>query len=126
MKDYLLNNSNSEDNLKDIKDLLKENSQLELRQIIINYNTKGLPPEEQLDLWPVKLEFVNNDKSSKDRFIIVNIYNFAVGYNGQSPNNLIEMLDFFGVRYNPDDILTEQCVNDQGCIYLHYVQGRNF
>ena len=116
MREFTIHNATSYSNLPEIKSRL-ELEPMTLREIIVRYNpSKGLPPEEEIDQWPVKMIFLD----SQGKFVIFRIWSLNVGYRGTGPSDFEELLKFFNIKYDPDDIYTKQRADDTGYIYLQY------
>lgn len=116
MREYSIFNPQSEKNLHDLKIRLEAET-LTLREISIRYNPSiGLPAENEIDEWPVKLVFIDQ----QGKFVIIRFWSLTVGYGGTGPSCLEEILKYLKVDYKPDDIFTKQQEDEHGFINLHY------
>lgn len=87
-------------------------------EITMDYDcSNGLPNEEDKEKWPFKARLVGTDD-----IYDVRIYSLSVGYAGTGPHNFAEILDFFKVRYDQDDIFTKQRMLPDGFIHLKFTR----
>lgn len=115
MVTILIYNPGSYQNLSSLKSIIKDTWQL--KEVRFQYNVNwGLPSEHNPDNWPFIAIF--DDGKTK---IKIHIYSLTAGYAGTGPHDLAEILDFLGVRYNPNDIFTKNKEESNGFIRLHYV-----
>ena len=101
-------------NLKALEEIWRES--WKLRFISIDYNCrKGLPDKDDIENYPFKaILFAGDD------IIVIRIWSLTVGYSGGGPHDTASVLNFFGVRYNEEDIYTKRREGEDGYIRLNY------
>lgn len=116
MKTIALVTSASYDVLDALREILKDTWVLE--EVRMDYDIYHLPDDWNLNTYPVTLVFNDSKTGRKTK---VKIFALSVGYGGTGPRNFAELLDFFGIKYEENDIYTKRCVEKDGFIHLKYV-----
>lgn len=111
-----INEATSYANLPALKELCRKHN-WKLKELNMTYNpSKGLPLNEDVDHWPFKAIFEENDLLYE-----VSIFTLTVGYSGTGPDDFASILDFLEVPYEEDDIYTKRLRDADGFIRLHYI-----
>lgn len=84
----------------------------------IHYNiSRGLPRIEDTDKYPLILS-----GTIKNSNMSIHVYSVAVGYNGEGPNAMVDILEHAGFKFDKNDILTNRRANYEKEIILSYTR----
>ena len=86
-----------------------------IKEVRMDYDTRNLPDYRNINSYPVTLIF---DEFGKR--ITVKILSLSVGYGGAGPNDFSQLLEYFDIPYNEDDIFTKKAMGSDGFIRLVY------
>lgn len=85
-------------------------------EITMEYDCqRGLPDEKDTKKWPFKAYLVG-EKEIYD----VQIYNLSVGYGGTGPHDFADILNFFKVPFDEEDVFTKRRMGHDGVIRLKF------
>lgn len=116
MTTLALRTAASYDVLPALRRMIKDN--WVLKEVRMDYNTRRLPDWDNVETYPVTLTFEENGKCFD-----VKVVALSVGYGGAGPTNFSEVLDYFGITYDEDEIFTKTKMGEDGWIRLRYVCG---
>ena len=105
----------SYENLPVLKMILQDRKWKLKRVSFIYSPSLGLPNKVIPGRWPFEAYF---DMSGEE--IRVKIYSLTAGYPGTGPHDLLSILDFLGVKYSKEDILTKRKMDCNGVIRLEF------
>ena len=100
--------------LPKVQRLVNENN-WKFKEIFITYNTRFLPNYDDVETYPVTIIFEKNGEQ-----YAVKIPSLSVGYNGSGPTDLLELLSYFELEFEKNDITTKQKMGNDYFIRLHY------
>lgn len=103
----------SYDVLPELRKILKET--WKLKEIRMDYNTRKLPDDWNIDSYPVTIVFTESGEEFE-----VKILSLTVGYGSEGPTDFARLLDYFSVKYNDEDIFTKKKMDKEGYIRLKY------
>ncbi len=102
--------------LEELRRLMKET--WNLKEIRMDYNTRCLPDEKDIESYPVTLIFEENGKE-----FAVKILSLSVGYRGSGPFDFSKILEFFKIPYDKDEIFTKSSMGEDGFIRLRFYKN---
>ena len=100
--------------LPKVQRLVNENN-WKFKEIFITYNTRFLPDYDDVETYPVTIVFEKNGEQ-----YAVKIPSLSVGYTGSGPTDLLELLSYFGLKFDREDIITKRQMGNDYFIRLHY------
>lgn len=115
METIALKTYTSYDVLSDLRKMMKDS--WSLKEVRMDYNTRMLPEDWNIDSYPVTLIF-----EEFERKFAVKILSLSVGYGGSGPADFAALLDYFDIPYNEADIYTKKCMEADYHIRLNYVK----
>lgn len=101
--------------LPELQKLMRENWSLKEIHMDCNYNR--FPDEWNIKTYPLTFVFVEDGQEIK-----VRVLPMAVGYGGTGPCDFAEILDFFEIPYEEEDIFTKRKMDSDRHIRLHYTK----
>ena len=105
---------NSYEVLPKVQRLVNETN-WKFKEIDINYNTRFFPNYYDVETYPVSIIFERNNEQ-----YAVKIASLSAGYKGPGPTDLVNLLNYFGLEFNEDDIFTKHKMGNDYFIRLHY------
>lgn len=114
MNTIVLKTATSYEVLPELRRIMKES--WKLKEVRMDYNTKRLPDDWNINSYPVILVF----EEAKEEFE-VKILSFSVGYGGEGPTDFSRFLEFFEIPYRQEDIFTKKRMGNDEYIRLRYI-----
>ena len=118
MTEIYINNHSSDENLTTLKELFRDKKWTSVEIEMIYNPEKGLTWEEDKENWPFYARLVDVD----GKIYVVRIYTLTVGYGGSGPHDFASILDFFHIRYYPNEVFTKLRMDENGFIHLKYMR----